>query len=190
MTARTCLAACALVALSPARGLAQDRSLVDVEAGAGRSFSAEAPGLGTLTFGGTVWPSRGGWGLTVTRVGSFGAEWFDLPRTSGNVTFLGRTNLAYWRLGTRYRCQVRSDSTIVLGAGMVAGGSYVELARQQTPDGVRDRRGRIVWGAVSGEVYWDQRVGRWLSARAGMTLDLGPDISVWQPVAMAVVSFD
>ena len=190
MIVRTCLAICVLLPVTPARALAQERSLIDVETGAGYAFGNDVPSLGTVTFGATLWPRRGSWGVSVARVASYGEELFDRPSTSGDVTFLGRANLRYWRLGARHRREVRQRSTLVLGFGVVPRASYENLVRLDENGVVSDRRGEIVWGAVTGELYWDRQLARWFKVRLGVTLDCSADTTILQPIAVAVVTFD
>jgi len=175
---------------APAAG--QSRSLFDLEGGFGYAFGTgsedEAPGLGTITAGGTVWPIRGSWGVMLVRVASYGEVLRDPPLVSGDITFLGKTNLRYWRIGARYRRAIGDRSTLTLGLGAALDGWYEHRVRLARGGSSEEHRSRISGGGFAGELYFGHQISPRFHLRLGATLDSSFETTVVQPVALAVVS--
>jgi hypothetical protein len=177
---------------APARGLAQDRPVAEIEAGVGYSLGGgaedPAPTIGTLTVGGTLWLTRS-WGLSVAYVASYGSDLDDAPVESGDRVFEGLGDLRYLRTVLRHRRALTGAWMLDIGAGLVTGGSFDRLVLLRVPGGSVRADARVTWGGFAGEVYVRRSLGDHLALRAGATVESNFETTVFQPVVLGVVAF-
>jgi hypothetical protein len=166
-----------------------DRRGLDIEAGfgfaAGSGSENPAPSLGTINFGATVWLGER-WGAGVMLVRSFGDDPFHESVVDGQRFVHFATDLHYTRVVARYR-QPLAGQRLVIGFGLVREGSFalgIREANSNRPPGTD-----LTWSGASAEAFWHHRLHRRLALRAGVTFDTNVETTVFQPLALAVITF-
>jgi hypothetical protein len=183
----------AVAALSlPTMALAQSAtSKADLEAGAGLAIGGgvenSAPSLPTVSFGAAVWLGRQ-WGIAVNHVTSYGEDRWEPPIETTTRIFAGQEHLRYTRITGRYRRQV-GGGDIVLGFGVIVGGSYANIVFLKSSDRSQRQSVKTTWQGVTVEVSFFQAFSESLGARVGIALDTGTETTVLRPFALAVYSF-